>query len=435
MALLHATWRAARDLAGQGAPVLPVHALHVHHGLSRFADDWRDHCARQCERWRAEGADLHFHVRHLGLQPQAGESVEALAREGRYRALAEMAREAGCRVVLLAHHRDDQAETFLLQALRGAGSAGLAAMPRAIERDGLRWLRPWLARPRAEIEAYVAAHRIAHVEDDSNADPRHARNRLRLQVMPALREAFPQAPQALADAAARAQDAAECLDALAALDLEAVRDPDGRALQTGPLAALSPARRRNLLRCWLAGQGLAVRASLLERLAEELPRAGSGAVWPLQADRALRLHRGLLVSDTHVEPAAVDGSRPPPPDEVALAPLLPSQPPVGQTMALTLPGWTGRLHLEPVAQGGLAWADLVALVARPRRGGERFQSHAAGVPRALKKQFQAAAVPAWQRDAPLLWRGERLVFAPGLGMDAREQALAGVPQYRLRWFP
>lgn len=432
MALLHATWRAARDLAGQGAPALPVHALHVHHGLSRFADDWCDHCARQCERWRAEGADLHFHVRHLGLRPQAGESLEALAREGRYRALADMAREAGCRVVLLAHHRDDQAETFLLQALRGAGAAGLAAMPRAIEREGLRWLRPWLARPRAEIEAYVAAHRIAHVDDDSNADPRHARNRLRLQVMPALREAFPQAPLALADAAARAQDAAECLDALAELDLEAVRDPDGLALQAAALAALSPARRRNLLRCWLAGQGVAVRASWLERLAVELPQADSGAVWPLDAARMLRLHRGRLALDARGEPSANVRSDTLP-DEIALAPLLPPGLSAGQALTLALPGWSGRLHLEPVAQGGLAWADLAALVARPRRGGEQFQSHAAGVPRALKKQFQAAGVPAWLRDAPLLWRGERLVCVPALGVDAREQAPPGAPQWRPRW--
>lgn len=432
MALLHATWRAARDLAGQGAPVLPVHALHVHHGLSRFADDWRDHCARQCERWRAEGADLHFHVRHLGLQPQAGESLEALAREGRYRALADMARDAGCRVVLLAHHRDDQAETFLLQALRGAGAAGLAAMPRAIEREGLRWLRPWLARPRAEIEAYVAAHRIAHVDDDSNADPRHARNRLRLQVMPALREAFAQAPLALADAAARMQDAAECLDALADLDLAAVRDPDGRALRVGPLAALSPARRRNLLRHWLAGQGLAVRASLLERLAEELPQAGSGAVWPLDVDCMLRLHRGRLVPDAPGAPSANVRSDAPP-DEIALAPWLSPELSAGQALTLALPGWSGTLHLEPVRQGGLTLEALSALVARPRQGGEQFQSHVAGVPRALKKQFQAAGVPAWQRDAPLLWRGERLVCVPALGVDAREQAPPGALQWRPRW--
>ena len=186
------------------------------------------------------------------------------------------------------------------------------------------------------------------------------------------------------------------------------------------------------MRHWLTGQGLAVRASLLGRLAEELPLAGSGAAWPLDAGRLLRLHRGRLAPDMCGEssPEVRSGM---PPDEIALAPWLPPGLSAGQALTLALPGWSGRLHLEPVGAGGLAWAELAALVARPRRGGEQFQSHAAGVPRALKKQFQAAGVPAWLRDAPLLWRGERLVCVPALGVDAREQAPPGEAQWRPRW--
>jgi tRNA(Ile)-lysidine synthase len=146
----------------------------------------------------------------------------------------------------------------------------------------------------------------------------------------------------------------------------------------------------------------------------------------------LRLHRGRLALDARGEPSANVRSDTLP-DEIALAPLLPPELSAGQALTLALPGWSGGLHLEPVAQGGLAWVDLAALVARPRRGGEQFQSHAAGVPRALKKQFQAAGVPAWLRDAPLLWRGERLVCVPALGVDAREQAPPGAPQWRPRW--
>ena len=115
------------------------------------------------------------------------------------------AKAEGCNTVLLAHHQRDQAETFLLQAMRSAGVAGLAGMPREIERDGLVWMRPWLGLPRSAIEAYVQHHGIAYVDDDSNEDDRYARNRLRRRVWPALEHAFADAEPSLAAAATWAQ--------------------------------------------------------------------------------------------------------------------------------------------------------------------------------------------------------------------------------------
>ena len=138
-ALLHATLAAARD---GGVEVV---ALHVHHGLSVHADDWLAHCERQCAAWAAAGQPVEFDSRRVGGSgPARGESVEAWAREARYAALAEISQARGIDLVLLAHHRRDQAETVLLQALRGAGAAGLAAMPRVMRRRGITWARPWL---------------------------------------------------------------------------------------------------------------------------------------------------------------------------------------------------------------------------------------------------------------------------------------------------
>lgn len=294
VALLHATWRAARALADNTGQPCPVHALHVHHGLSRHADDWLAHCAAQCERWRTEGADLQFHARHLHLKPEVGDSIEALARQGRYAALADMAHEAGCDTVLLAHHREDQAETFLLQALRGAGAAGLASMPASIVRDGVTWRRPWLQHARAAIDAYVAHHRLQHIDDDSNADPRYARNRLRLQVWPVLTAAFPQAPQVLGRAAEHAQDAAECLQALAEMDLARVAVDDGDGLDAAAAVSLGGARLRNLLHLWWRRTtGVALRASWLDRLSRELPRCIE-ARWPVPGAGELHLRGGVL---------------------------------------------------------------------------------------------------------------------------------------------
>ena len=184
-ALLHATLRAAD---AQGVQVV---ALHVHHGLQPGADEWLAHCERQCAAWRRKGWPVEFAFKRLHLKPPKGESVEAVARDARYEALRVMAIECGADTVLLAHHRRDQAETFLLQALRGAGVAGIAGMPKGIERDGITWLRPWLDEPREHIEAYVRKHRLRHIDDDSNDDIRYARNRLRLKVWPALAASFP----------------------------------------------------------------------------------------------------------------------------------------------------------------------------------------------------------------------------------------------------
>ena len=423
IALLHATWRAARDLTEATGQPCPVHALHVHHGLSRHADEWLAHCAMQCDEWRAEGADLQFHTRHLHLNPGVGDSIEAVARRERYAALADMARASGCDTVLLAHHREDQAETFLLQALRGAGAAGLASMPASIVRDGLTWHRPWLQHPRAAIDAYVAHHGLRHIEDDSNADPRYARNRLRLMVWPALTAAFPQAPQVLGDAARHAQDAADCLLALAEIDLEGVADEAG-GLFVGPAVALGGARLRNLLRCWLQRQvGEAPRGSWLDRLSRELPLRATGR-WPMAGQGELQLWRGVL---RWVPTGALAAVSVPASD----APLM--LPDLRAVSACPVPGFGGTLVIEPVHERGLAVDRLCALTARARSGGEQFQRAPGTPPRALKKQFQLAGVSADLRSGPLLWAGEQLVFVPGLGMDARVWAPPGQPQVRLQW--
>jgi tRNA(Ile)-lysidine synthase len=279
-ALLHATVQAARPLG------IAVHALHVHHGLQAPADLWARQVQAQCRRWGA-----HFHLARLTGVPAPAESVEAWARRERYGALATMARAAACRTVLLAHHRRDQAETVLLQLLRGGGARGLAAMPASVERDGLTWLRPWLGQPRTAIEAYLARHRLRWVDDPSNADPRFARNRLQHRAWTALDAAFPEAESALASAAQRAAGEAEALQELARIDAAACCDDGG--LRRADWLGLSPARRALLLRHLIeAWTGRGVPGSLVRRLLAELAQAASGR-WPAPGGW-LALRRGRL---------------------------------------------------------------------------------------------------------------------------------------------
>ncbi|WP_280150364.1 tRNA lysidine(34) synthetase TilS [Piscinibacter sp. XHJ-5] len=411
IALLHATLKAAAE---QGVEVL---ALHVHHGLSPNADEWQALVERQCARWAKRGWPVRFVARRLLTHPQKGDSVEAWARQARYRALREMAVEHGASLVLLAHHRRDQAETFLLQALRSAGVAGLSGMPVRADRDGVTWMRPWLHVPRERIEAYVRRHRLAHVDDDSNADTRFARNRMRHGVWTALTEAFPQSEAALADAAEWAQQATACLDELAAMDLQHLADDKG--LDVRAWQALSTARRSNALRAWLRGRmGRAAGASLVSRLMDELATTRA-RTWPVESG-VLRSYRGRL----RFEPA------PQRPTPLADRETLLS---IRHTGVHALPGWGGRLLVEPVAEGGVPLAWLAHAQLKPRSGGERFQAGTGRPPRSLKKQYQAAAVPAWEREGPLVYSGGQLVFVPGLGIDARVIGLPGQPLVALRW--
>ena len=286
-ALLHATARAAQE---QGVDVV---ALHVHHGLMPEADSWLEFADKQIKRWRKAGLPVHLVSARLQGKPVKGESVEAWARRERRAALARMAHDAGVGAILLAHHRRDQAETVLLQALRGAGPAGLAAMPRAVQRDGIWWLRPWLERPREALEAYVRQHKLRFVDDESNADERFARSRVRKKVWSALTRAFPDAEVTLAALARRAQQAQALLVEVAMGDLAALVDDEGR-LDVNRWRALTIARRNNALRAWLLTcLERGAPETLIERLMVELPDA-SDARWPVDPARQLALYRGRL---------------------------------------------------------------------------------------------------------------------------------------------
>ena len=413
-ALLHATLAAAQDAGWH------VVALHINHALSTQADSWEQHCRDQCARWAAEGHSLSFASTRLSTQPQAGDSIEAWARRERYAALRAMAMAHAASVVLLAHHQRDQAETFLLQAFRSAGVAGLAGMPRQIERDGLLWMRPWLGLPRSSIEAYVQHHGIAYVDDDSNEDDRYARNRLRQRVWPALEQAFADAEPALAAAAAWAQQAHACLDELAELDL-ATR-ADARGLSLSGLWDLSAPRRVNALREWLRRQtGRPAPATLVERLGDELRGAGQ-ASWPMPG-ATLHRRRGRLVCVlARVESDSKASER-----ENTLQ--------LRRAGTYRLPAWGGALRVTRVKEGGVPLAWLAQLELRERAGGEQFQAGLGRPPRSLKKQFQAANLAAWERSGPLVFSGGQLVFVPGLGLDTRVIGLPGQAQVALSWEP
>ncbi len=253
-ALLHAC---ARRWPGQ------VLALHVHHGLQAAADDFVRHGQAFCD-----ALGVPFRVRRVDARHQTGQSPEEAARRARYRALIEMCQEAsqGLPVcdVALAQHADDQAETLLLALSRGAGLAGLSAMPAYWQRDGLRFHRPLLGVPVRDIRQYLQDNGLNWIEDPSNADENLTRNRIRARLLPALATAFPQFRTTFARSARHAAQAQQLVQELASQDLVNAGNPP----RIAALQALSPARQANLLRYWLksAHQTSPSEAQLLELL-------------------------------------------------------------------------------------------------------------------------------------------------------------------------
>ncbi len=350
-----------------------VRAVHVHHGLSPNADAWAAFCRRLCKAWGVPLA-----VRKVRVV-RSGKGVEAAAREARYAVFRKLDVDA----LALAHNLDDQAETVLLNLLRGAGVAGASGMRRVSRLGGKRLERPLLATSRKEILSYARAHGLEWVEDESNADESLTRNFVRRRLGPLIETRFPAWKAALARAARH--------------------------------FARRDARADALLRAYLKSKGL--RAPSEARLVEMLKQlTGEGTRTLLEHDGAeLRVYRGRLAIEKPARAAAFRPVR------------WRGEP------SLALPALGGELRFRRVRGRGIATAHR-PLQVRVRSGGERLKPDARRPRRTLKNLFQEAGVPPWQRDRlPLLFHGEQLVWAPELGVDAAFQAAAGAPGVLPEW--
>ena len=227
-----------------------VMAVHINHGLQAAATLFEDHCRALCEQ-----LNVPLQVRKVDASKQAGQSPEDAARQARYMAFSALAPEKysdiAIKSIAIAQHADDQVETLLLALSRGAGLAGMSAMPAHWERDGLDYHRPLLAVAGADIRAWLAKRGVPFVEDPTNQDEQFTRNRIRARLMPALRSAFPQFLDTFARSASHAAQGQQLLDEVAAQDVELVaRSADGLP-RIKALQALSRPRQANALRYWL----------------------------------------------------------------------------------------------------------------------------------------------------------------------------------------
>lgn len=373
-----------------------LRAIHIHHGLQTAADGWARQARARC---RALGVPLT--VRRVAVNQAGGEGPEAAARAARYAAFAEILRPGD--LLATAHHRDDQAETVLLRALRGSGIHGLAAMPVLAPLGAAQLWRPLLALSRRQLRDYAQAQDLRWIDDPHNADPRYARSWLRAELMPRLAPHWPQAADSLARLAGRAAEAAGLLDELAQQDLQPLRHGD--ALSVAGLLALSPARRRNALyHAWCARWPAPSQAQL-QALEREVLTARD------DAQPCLRHEHGELRRFR---------------DHLYLLPALPPRPPAGwqrdwplRRRVVELPDGLGRLQA--------ARAPSLPLRLRFARGGERLRPAGDAHTRGLKALCQVRGLPVWVRERmPLVYaidgENEELIAIAGYWRNARAAA-------------
>jgi len=383
-------------------------ALHVHHGISPNADAWSDFCADLCARLH-----ISLHIERVDIAPLREHGIEAAARKLRHAAFAEQS----CDFVAVAHHADDQAETLLLQLLRGAGVRGASAMPQYTERaDSVPLIRPLLHCSRQEILAYAAAHQLHWIEDESNADDIYPRNFLRHRVLPLLSEKFPAYRDTLARSAQHFAEASKLLDELALQD--GVQAIHADTLDVAALQALSQTRAKNLLRYFLHSCGAPMPQALqLDDMLHQLCSARQdAAVCISYSDWQVRRYRGKVYA-LH-----------------ALGEFDPNivLPWHGEA-ELKWPALNTRLRFDRKqdADGkvlrstsiSLAKLQRAPVTLRVRHGGEALRPHPAAATRTLKNLLQEHLVPPWQRDRlPLLYCGEELVCVSGVAIAAEYQA-------------
>ena len=380
--LLHAlgALRASLDLT--------LHAIHVDHGLHPDSSKWAMHVQQTCECLKVPCTMERVQVTQIREH-----GLEDAARRARYACLARHVGKG--EVLLTAHHADDQAETVLLQLLRGAGVPGLAAMPAMTAFRAGRLARPLLGFTRKQLANYARQENLQWIEDTSNSDLRLSRNYLRHQVFPLLEAHWPEASRRIARSAGMAAEAGELLYELAESDLSVCSGMEKAKLSVVALRGLTPPRQRNLVRYWLRRQGFQAPSAMhLDQVLMQVmrdPRSNRAVIrWP--GAEVCRYRDELIV--LRPRGATNSGWR----NHWKL------------TDPLEIPG-VGFLRAEKSRGDGLSHERIgqSPIIVGLRQGGEICRLPGRAHHHKLKKLLQEAGIPPWERNRlPLVYVNDEL---------------------------
>jgi tRNA(Ile)-lysidine synthase len=386
---------------------LNLRAIHVNHGMSAHALQWSEHCARVCDAYA-----IPLTMRTLTSALTSSGNLEATMRDARYHIFAETLSTND--MLLTAHHQDDQAETILLQLMRGAGVKGLAAMPMIKSFAAGYHGRPLLNIPRTALQQYAEQHGLNWIEDESNENQQFARNYLRQTILPLLKSRWPAVTTTLARSATHCAEAQQILEDFAEEALTAVAGTRADTLSVSKLLLCLPERQRLLLRCWIQQQGYqlpdarklaTIQRDVFNAAWDRLPCVRWGEV-------ELRRYRDdlyLLTSQQKMD--------------LQLSYMWELQQP------LTIPG-LGSVQAT-VIQGGGLHANTGAVTIRFRQGGEKMAIPGRGR-QTLKNLFQEWNILPWERErVPLIYIADQLIGVVGYFIHADYLAKNAEPGYQI----
>jgi tRNA(Ile)-lysidine synthase len=369
------------DLLIQDVHLKPkIQAIHVNHGLSENADSWTTHCVTYCKKNNIPLTSEQIMLTSLNS------NIEEQAREARYAVFQKHIQENEC--LVLAHHQDDQAETILLQLLRGAGIDGLAAMPMLTSKQGMTIIRPLLDSPKELLKCYAEINDLSFVDDESNNDTRFDRNYLRHEIMPRLKFRWPKASNSLARSAALISKAKSNIDELAILDSGPIIK--NNLIIIKKLQLLSRERQLNVLRHWVKINNKRVpNEKKINQIIDNVINAKNDANPEVCFDdiAIMRFNQRLyLVEKTNTIQE---------PEKIWHLP---------EELCCQLDN--GLVEAIPCEKGLNIPLDAICMI-KFRQGGEIIKYR--GVNRRLKKLMHELKIPPWQRDkTPLLYVNQEL---------------------------
>lgn len=396
-------------------PDKPVVALHVHHGLSPHADAWQQHCREQAERLGVEYVSERVRVK------RDGGGLENSARQARYSVFARHVDEND--LLLMAHHADDQVETFFLRTMRGAGVRGLGGMPETRAIGHGRLLRPWLAQSRQCLRQYAVQRQLQWIEDESNSDLQYDRNYLREQLLPVLEARWPHARQSIARSMSWCGEADAVADELAEIDYFACYPHSerlGYSLAFHYLSGLSRARTRNVLRLWMTKCGVPLPGiNRLDVIVEQLLGARVDASPQVHWEHwQCRRYQGRLYLIPELPPCWTQAR-------------LVVQP--GETLSMECLGELAIVPAPAVGQGMRIDPDRPLEVCFDHMG-VRCKPAGRSHSQQLKKLFQEYQVPPWLRErTPLIYQGETLLAVGDWWVCSEALVPADEQGYMPRW--
>jgi len=375
-------------------------ASHVHHGLSKNADKWVKFCEKLCAK-----LSISLDVNYIQLPQKKSLGIEGEARQLRYEKLLQSKTD----LVVLAHHEDDQAETFLLQLIRGAGAKGLSSMAHFDDRRRL-W-RPLLNTSRIDIESYAKKHKLKWIEDESNQNIDFDRNFIRSKVLPLLKNRFNHIIKVISRSSSHLAEAQTLLNDLAKLDLKNYLKSDiyKHKLQVKTLNKLSNGRAKNVLRYWLEiNDQMMPSRDLLDELLRQVLTAKKDATIKIQLSKDYEIRR--YQDEIYIVPKNHKNQKK---YEIIWA---------GES-EIILPNGQ-KLTFKKVKGKGIHLKFLrdQKLKIRNRQGGEFFKPDSKRPTKKIKQLLQESDLPPWEREnLPLIFIGDDLASFPNFGIDIKFQ--------------